>query len=472
MQDMPKDIFSDKPLSRRNVLKIMGTAALAGLGGFPRPSPAQSLPENRPNIIFILSDDHRWDHLSCVGHPFIKTPALDRLAGEGILFRNAFVTTSLCSPSRASFLTGTYAHTHGVTNNLTPWTNDQNTFLQLLKEQGYDTAFIGKWHMPGQLPRLRGVDQFVTFTVQAGQGRYWDCPLIVNGVETPSRQPYITTELTDRAIGYVEESRSNPFCLVLSHKAVHHQFLPPPDLKHLYDQVDFEFPKEMDPWLLLSRGNLLYGCLGTPSQLYRNYCETLVAMDREIGRLLNRLDELNLTENTMIVYAGDNGYFWGEHNLMDKRFAYEESIRIPFIIRYPKLTVNPGRAAEEMILNVDLAPTLLEAAGLNVPGYMEGRSIMPLLRQQDEKWREDWLYEYFTDYPYRVPAQTAVRTATHKYIEFEGRRQPEMYDLQADPKEQANLYGSPEGDRLITELKPRLEALKKKLGFSSLPSQQ
>ena len=466
---MTKEIFSDHPMGRRSALKIMGAAALAGLGGLPRLSLAQAPPENRPNLIFILSDDHRWDHLSCVGHPFIQTPALDRLAREGVLFKNAFVTTSLCSPSRASFLTGTYAHTHGVKNNLTPWHNDRATFLQLVKEQGYDTAFIGKWHMPGQLPKLRGVDLFVTFIIQGGQGRYWDCPLLVNGVPTPSTQAYITTELTDRAIRYVEKNHQNPFCLVLSHKAAHHQFLPPPDLAHLYDDVELKFPEEMDPWLLLSRGNLLYGCLGTRSQLYRNYCETLVAMDREIGRLLNRLDELKLSENTMVVYAGDNGYFWGEHNLVDKRYAYEESMRIPFIVRYPRLTVDTGRTIEEMVLNVDLAPSLLDAAGLAAPASMEGRSFMPLLRQQATHWRQSWLYEYFADYPYRVPAQTAVRTDTHKYIEFQNRRLPEIYDLRVDPKEQVNLYGSPQGYRLALELKPELEALKHSFGLNSRP---
>ena len=143
----------------------------------------------KPNIVFILTDDHRWDFMSCAGHPFVKTPSLDRLASQGVLFSNAFVTSALCSPSRASFLTGLYAHTHGVQNNLTPWKDENVTFLELFKKAGYDTAFIGKWHMPGRLPKLRGVDLFVTFTIQGGQGRYWNCPLIVNGIETPSRKP-------------------------------------------------------------------------------------------------------------------------------------------------------------------------------------------------------------------------------------------------------------------------------------------
>jgi N-acetylglucosamine-6-sulfatase len=177
-------------------------------GGSPGEACGQSQP---PNIVFILSDNQRWDFMGCAGHPFVETPNLDRLASEGILFSNAFVTTSLCSPSRASFLTGQYAHTHGVRDNVTPWNDDNQTFFELLREAGYESAFIGKWHMPGPLPRLRGVDLFVTFTIQKGQGRYFDCPLVVDGVEKPSRKPYITEELTDYALDFVSKPREGPF---------------------------------------------------------------------------------------------------------------------------------------------------------------------------------------------------------------------------------------------------------------------
>ena len=175
-----------------------------------------------PNIVFILSDNQRWDFMGCAGHPFVETPNLDRLASEGILFSNAFVTTSLCSPSRASFLTGQYAHTHGVRDNLTPWNDENRTFFELLKEAGYESAFIGKWHMPGPLPEAqRSRSLRNSFTAQKGQGQYFDCPLVVDGVEKPSRKPYITEELTDYALDFVSKPREGPFCLVLSHKAVH-----------------------------------------------------------------------------------------------------------------------------------------------------------------------------------------------------------------------------------------------------------
>lgn len=426
---------------------------------------AKTAPAGPPNILFILSDDHRWDFLSCVGHPFVETPNLDRLADEGILFSNAFVTTSLCTPSRASFLTGQYAHTHRVQNNLTPWRDENVTFLELLKRAGYDTAFIGKWHMPGRLPTLRGVDLFITFTIQAGQGRYWKCPLIVQGVEVPARKPYVTEDLTDYALEYIEQERDRPFCLYLSHKAVHHEWLPPPDLTDLYGHVKPNLPREADTWITMTRGNLFVGTMGKLEHHFMNYARCVVSLDREIGRVLDRLDELGLADNTLVVYAGDNGYFWGEHRLVDKRWAYEESIRIPWIVRYPGVIPDPGRRADQMVLNIDLAPSLLEAAGVEIPESMQGRSFLPVLRSAEAPGREAWLYEYFKDFPYNVPGTHAVRTDTHIYIEYESRRPPELYDLVRDPRQRENLMGTPEGAKLQQTLKGTLEALKKGEGL-------
>ena len=410
----------------------------------------------RPNILFILSDDHRWDFLGSAGHPYVQTPSLDRLAGEGIRFENAFVTTSLCSPSRASFLTGQYAHTHGVKNNMTPWRDSNVTFLEILKQAGYDTAFIGKWHMPGKLPELRGVDTFITFTVQGGQGQYWKCPLIVNGQETPSRKPYITEELTEYAIEYLEKPRKNPFCLFLSHKAVHHAWLPPPDLKSMYEDLEPPFPKEADAWVTSTRGNIWGGTFGTLAYHFKNYCRCVVALDREIGRLLDKLKDLGLEKNTLVVYAGDNGYFWGEHRVVDKRWAYEESIRIPFIVRFPGMVPDPGRVAPQMVLNIDLAPTLLQAAGLPVAESMEGQSLLPVLESGSVPGRNAWLYEYFKDFPYNVPPINAVRTATHMYMEYQGGRPPELYDIVNDPRQRQNLIGTPDFEQLLTEMKELL----------------
>lgn len=448
-------------IGRREALKMLGALSASGLMSLTFGDLAWAGPFSRkkPNVIFILSDDHRWDYLSCLGHPFLDTRNMDRLAKEGVHFTNAFVTTSLCSPSRASFLTGQYAHTHGVKNNLTVWRDENITFLELFKQAGYDTSFIGKWHMPGRLPKLRGVDQFVTFTVQGGQGRYFNCPLIVDGVERPSRKPYVTEELTDLAIEFIEKERENPFCLYLSHKAVHHQFLPPPELSHIYDEVELNVPDEADPWITMTNGNSFAGTFGPLEHHVRNYCETLVALDLQIGRVLNKLDDLGIADDTIVVYCGDNGYFWGEHRLIDKRWPYEEAIRIPFIVRYPRLVKKPGRRAEQMVLNIDLAPSLLEMAGLPVPEMMEGQSFKPFLVKESLPGREAWLYEYFKEFPYNVPENNAVRTRTHVYIEYKGPRPAELFDLVNDPRQLRNIAGTPEGKPIVAELKQTLREL-------------
>jgi N-acetylglucosamine-6-sulfatase len=420
-----------------------------------------------PNIVFILSDNQRWDFMGCAGHPFVATPNLDRLASEGILFRNAFVTTSLCSPSRASFLTGQYAHTHGVRNNLTPWNDQNQTFLELLKQAGYESAFIGKWHMPGRLPSLRGVDLFVTFTAQKGQGRYFDCPLVVDGVEIPSRKPYITEELTDYALEFVSRPREGPFCLVLSHKAVHHRWLPPPDLVDLYQSDEPPFPREVNPLLFLTGGNLFEGLIGPPKALYRDYARVVTSLDRQIGRLLERIDEMGIADNTVVVFASDNGFLWGEHQRGGTgRWPYEESIRIPFIVRAPEMITNPGKRADQMVLNIDLAPSLLEMAGLPSPGAMEGESFVPVLKSPSAPGREAWLYEYFADFPFRVPTTHAVRTNRYTYIEFEGRKGRELYDIENDPTQSANLIHTQDGRRIAGELKKVLDDMRESDGPS------
>ena len=439
---------------------FMLTAIICLIGLF-EPLTWASTDAQKPNIIFILTDDHRWDAMSKLEHPVVETPSLDRLSDEGVHFTNAFVTTSLCSPSRASFLTGTYAHTHGVKNNLTPWNNQNVTFLELLKKAGYTTSFIGKWHMPGSLPKLRGLDQFITFTVQAGQGRYFDCPLIVDGQPTPSRKPYITEELTDYAMEFITQNKDRAFCLYLSHKAVHHKFLPPPDIKGRYRGNDLHLPPESDAWISFDLNHIYCGLLGPLAWNYRKYLETLHATDREIGRLLDRVDELGLRENTIVVYFGDNGFFWGEHRLMDKRWAYEEAIRVPLIVRAPGLIRDPGRMAPQMALNIDLAPTLLDLAGVEAPARMEGISLVPILQDSRLPGREAWLYEYFQDFPYRIPNIKAVRTQRYKYIEYEDRQPPELFDLDRDPKEMNNLMGTTRGRNLLPELKAKLEKFKR-----------
>ncbi len=460
--DKKIDILFEKNISRREMIKGVGAVSAAGLISSALPLSSVASPnKKRQNIIFIFSDDHRWDHMSFMGHPFIETPGMDRLAKEGVTFNNAFVTTSLCSPSRASFLTGTYAHTHGVKNNLTPWTGKTTTLLEHLANAGYDVGFIGKWHMPGAgLPDLPFLDRFVSFTIQEGQGRYFDCPMIVDGVPTESRKEYVTEELTDYGIEFMEKERENPFCLYLSHKSVHHAFLPPKDLAGTFDDVDIEMPEGYDIWLSMTNGHLYSGTMGLLSEHYRNYCEAIVGLDREIDRLLTKIDDLGLADNTVVVYASDNGFLWGEHRTIDKNWPYEESMRIPFIVRAPGIVADPGSNREQMILNIDLAPTLLDIAGVPIPKEIEGESILPVLKEKDTVGRKAWLYEYFKDYPYNIPTTFGVRTETHKLIEYEGRRKSLLYNIAEDPKEKNNLFGTKAGDALYPDLKAMLEALK------------
>ena len=423
--------------------------------------------QKAPNIIFILTDDHRWDAMSSMGHPVIQTPNLDRLSEQGILFTNAFVTTSLCSPSRASFLTGQYAHRHGVVTNHTPWDNANITFLELLKASGYETAFIGKWHMPGKgLPKLRGLDHFISFTKEDGQGVYYDCPLIIDGVETERKGKYITEDLTDLAIDFITKKKNHPFCLYLSHKAVHFGFRPPPHLKGKYKNADLNLPPESDTWITYTNNHPFVGALFPMNILYRGYCETVVSVDEQVGRLIGKLEDMKILDDTVVIYAGDNGHFWGEHGLYDKRLAYEESIRIPFIVRYPGLITDPGRRASQMILNIDLAPTLLDIAGIRIPPHMQGESLKPILLSAQAPGRDAWLYEHFPVFPIPIPGITAIRTRRYKFIEYQNDVRPkELYDLRDDPKETNNIIDTPVGKRLSEELREKKENLQKQAGY-------
>lgn len=246
-----------------------------------------------PNIIYILGDNHNADTMSNAGHPFIKTPGMDRLAAEGVRFERAYNTTSLCSPSRASILTGTYAHKHGIKNNHIPWTGQFPVFLEHLSENGYETAFIGKWHMPGKgLPKMPFLDLFVSFTYREGQGAYFDCPMIVNGKDVPSRKRFMPEEITDYAIEFIEDNQATPenerkpFVIYLAHKPGHPPFQAPDGIKGMYDKEDIRqvLPKNTDPhWYGKTRGNVFQGVMkGSYYDQYRKYCEVITAMDQNI----------------------------------------------------------------------------------------------------------------------------------------------------------------------------------------------
>ena len=387
------------------------------------------------------------------------------------MFTNAFNTTSLCSPSRASILTGQYASTHGVRNNHTPWTGESATFLEHLGRSGYAMAFVGKWHMPGEgLPDLPGVDLFVSYTHREGQGAYFDCPLVVNGEPEPSRKRYITEEMTDRAMMFIEQTRrvSNPppFCIYLSHRAAHPPFKAPDDVTGMYDDAVVDMPPKTDPlWFGKTAGNVFQGVMmGTYPAQYRKYCETITAMDRDIARLLAWLDEKDLARNTVVIYMADNGMQWGEHGRHGIREPYEESIRIPMIWRVPGTLAEPGTRREQMTLNIDIAPTLLDLAGLPQSAAMEGLSLVPWLADRHRPGREDFLLEFWKYYPENTPSYVGVRTTRHKYIEFARGREPWLFDLQNDQREQNNLFATPAGRAVLPDLRRRLARLRRNEG--------
>lgn len=428
----------------------------------------------RRNLVLILSDDHSVDMMP--GHPWLKIPNIERMARGGVLFRNAFVTTSLCSPSRASILTGQYVHAHNVTDNVRPFPKGLVTFPELLKENGYRTGFFGKWHMGGEsdAPQL-GFDRWISFR---GQGVYTDPILNIDG-QRRKVNGYVTDILTQEALRFIEDNSQRPFMLYLSHKAVHGFCIPAERHKNLYSTEPIPYPKSManteenyrgkPDWVRRQR-NSWHGVDGmydhhvSFEQNYRDTCRTLMALDDSIGKVLDTLEEKKLLNDTLVVYLSDNGFQYGEHGLIDKRTMYETSIRIPMLAHCPDLSAS-GRRLDGMALNIDIAPTLLDAASLPAPGRMHGRSLLPLLRGASE-WRTEFLYEYFweRDFP-QTPSVLGLRTDRYSYMNYHGVwDRDELYDNQKDPGQMNNLLGdvriTTQGGRLSRQIKdPEMKKL-------------
>ncbi len=449
-----------------------GAAQTRPLAGVATNAASLKLPEipnaKHRNIVFILADDHRFDALGFLGHPFLQTPNLDMLARNGAHLKNAFVTTSLCSPSRASILTGLYAHKHRVVDNNNPVRADLVFFPQYLQQAGYETAFFGKWHMGGDSDeRQRGFDHWVSFK---GQGSYLPGKNVinVNGKRVPQKG-YITDELTDYAIDWLNARTSTkPFMLYLSHKAVHAEFIPADRHKGRYKDKLYAPPRtqantaenyEGKPmWVKNQRNSRhgvdypYYGTLDGVEQFYKRYCETLLAVDESLGRVIDYLKDQKLLESTLLVYMGDNGFMFGEHGLIDKRVAYEESMRVPLLMHCPEL-ISGGVEVPQMVANIDIAPTILEAVGLKAPAHMDGRSFLPLTQGKSTAWRDALLYEYYWERNYpQTPTMHAVRGDRYKYIRYQGLWDiDEFYDLQVDPQETRNLIRSVQHQQLIKQ---------------------
>jgi len=446
------------------------------------------------NILFILVDDQRHDALSCLGHPFLSTPAADSLVSGGVRFRNAFVTTSLCSPSRASILTGLYAHSHRVVDNQSGIAPGLRFFSEDLRDAGYRTAFIGKWHMGHDHDAPQpGWEHWVSFT---GQGHYFpDLPngkkslLNVDG-QRVEQKTYITDELTDYALTWLRkrhgEADKKPWMLYLSHKAVHHNFQPAPRHQGRYAHAKVApspttkgTPEdELKPmWARNMRNSwhgaehAFHGTEGSVENLYRRYCETLLAVDESTQRLLDFLRQTGQLGSTLIIYMGDNGHLWGEHGLIDKRTAYEPSIRVPLILHCPDL-LPAGRIVEALAANIDVAPTVLDAAGLKVGRPMHGRSLLPLARGEPvANWRTELLYEYFWErWAPSTPTLHALITPRWKYIRAYGLWDVhELYDLENDPHELHNLFAHPAHRARALQMDQRLFELLAETEGHSIP---
>jgi arylsulfatase A-like enzyme len=475
----------------------------------------------RPNVVVILTDDQRWDCLGCADEAYlgIRTPNLDRLATEGARFRNMFVTTSLCSPSRASFLSGLYAHTHKVINNFTDFPADLPSYPRQLKAAGYETAYIGKFHMGEQSDERRpGFDYWVT---HKGQGQYYDNVFNING-RREEKKGYYTTVVTDMAVDWLQRGHERPFLLILGHKAPHGPFVPEDKYKHLYDNVRIEYPPtafalEGKPKWIEDRLDTWHGIYGplyafrkafpdrSPAgvkifgEFVRSYVGTIQSVDDSTGRILRALADIGQLDNTLVIFTSDNGFLLGEHGMIDKRTMHEESIRVPLLARWPK-RIKPGTVVDEMVLNIDLAPTIVDLCNAEPLPKAHGRSWAALLdrsmrsnadreprdrgRAADlppltgggrgggiERWRASWYYEYNYEkqFPY-TPNVRGVRTTDWVYMHYPhgngtpDRHKAELYNLKADPHEAKNLIDDPAYAGRLAELKAELERLRKECG--------
>lgn len=429
------------------------------------------------NVIFILSDDHRYDFMSFMpGAPaYLRTPNMDRMAAEGAHLANAFVTTSLCSPSRASILTGQYAHRHGVVDNTSPIPEGTEFFPADLRRAGYRTAYVGKWHMGEDAASDRPRPEFDHWISFRGQGTYTDPTLNVNG-RSARVSGYTTDILTDSAIAWVERSRreasDRPFFLYLAHKATHAEFVPAPRHAGRFDTVSVRGPATMANTTANYRGkprwvyeqrfswhgveHMYHGALEFDT-FFRRYAETLLSLDESIGRVLAYLDSSGLSRTTLVLYMGDNGFLLGEHGLIDKRNAYEESIRVPMLAYAPGF-ITPGRRITGIVRNIDVAPTVLELAGARGARPMDGRSVLPMLRGEPLGSPGEFLYEYYWEYAFpHTPSTFALRGERFKYIFYHGIWDvQELYDLSSDSLERHNLIDVPAYQDTIRAMRNRM----------------
>ena len=507
----------------------MQTTVAAVLLGIVSPAWAQS---DRPNILFIFSDDHAYQAISAYGSRINHTPNIDRIAREGLRFEHAMVTNSICAPSRAVIQTGKYSHLNGVFDNGQVFDGSQQTFPKLLQQAGYQTAIVGKWHLKSE---PTGFDYW---EVLPGQGSYYNPDFRVPGGEK-QHSGYVTDIITDLTLDWIEHERdpNRPFMVMSQHKAPHRGWMPGPERLTLYDGMTIPEPdtlfddysnrasparlqemeigrhmidghdlklkpprdtSEDDPdlrlWLagygrLDEQQQRIWDAVYEPKnaefleaglegrdlvrwkyQRYiKDYLRTIASVDDNVGRLLRYLDETGLAENTIVIYASDQGFYLGEHGWFDKRWMYEESLKTPLIMRWPGI-IEAGTVNTNMVSNLDLPETLLHAAGVEIPSDMQGRSLLPLL--QDEipaDWRTSFYYHYYEKGIHNVAPHEGVRTERHKLIHYYETNEWELFDLAIDPNELRSVYDVPSYAETQTALLNELGRLKEELRVPVVP---
>jgi len=504
---------------------IVNSIALmtAGMGLFS--CAPQEKEEVRPNILFIMSDDHAYQALSAYGYGLNKTPNIDRIADEGAIFTRACVTNSICAPSRAVLLTGKHSFINGKVDNVQPFNWDQPNFPKLMQANGYQTAMIGKIHLDG-IPR--GFDYSM---VLPGQGHYYNPDFLIDG-ERVRKEGYCTDIITEETIDWLKNRRDTdkPFCILYHHKAPHRNWLPAPEYLNLYDDKTFDPPanyfddyegrgtaakeqemeidghamwghdfklivdpngdttrfiRDLERMTEEQRANWMAAYEEEYEEFYndmpegkelalwkfnryiKDYLRSIKSVDDGVGEVLNYLDESGLAENTVVVYTSDQGFYLGEHGWFDKRFMYEESFKTPLLVRYPK-EIQPGTKIGKLVQNLDFAPTLLDYAGIPAPGEMQGESFRKLVAGETDEWRDAVYYTYY-EYPsvHMVKRHYGVATERYKLMHFYyDIDEWEMYDLEKDPMEMQNVYNDPAYADVQEMLHKKLEELRDYYGDS------
>lgn len=473
------------------------------------------VPAKRPNIVIIISDDHAYQAIGAYGSKLMQTPNIDRIAKEGVLFNKGYVTNSICGPSRAVFLTGKYSHKNGFKDNENSrFDGSQDSFVKQLRNSGYQTAWIGKWHLETQ---PQGFD---FWQILPGQGQYYNPDFNMMDGSKKKKEGYVSDVIEDVSESWLDSrDPDKPFCLVIGHKATHRTWIPDTQDMGKFDQVTFPLPhnfydnytnreaakvQDMTISKTMQMGydlkmfdsenkankegtimrmnaaqrqkfDAYYGPIAADlksrnltgkalvewkyQRYMRDYLSTAVSLDRNIGRTLDYLKEHGLEENTIVIYLSDQGFYLGEHGWFDKRFIYEESFRTPMMMRYPGV-VKPGTVSNDFVMNLDIAPTMLEAAGVAIPKDEQGQSMLPLLKGEKTKGRDAVYYHYYENGEHAVSPHFGVRTKRYKLVRFYTRVNSwELYDLKKDPKEMRNLYGQKKYKKITAEMNSQLHKL-------------